>query len=83
MSSIPHNQNKENEVFEFAAKFISEFQIGKLLFKCNAGKEKGIPVMTIFRYLLCLLFSGRSVKFDNRPSDFHKLRKVSRFVPEE
>ncbi len=22
MSSIPHNQNKENEVFEFAAKFI-------------------------------------------------------------
>ena len=60
MSSIPHNQNKENEVFDFAAKFISEFQIGKLLFKCNAGKEKGIPVMTIFRYLLCLLFSGRS-----------------------
>ena len=59
MSSIPHNQNKVNEVFDFAAKFISEFQIGKLLFKCNAGKEKGIPVMTIFRYLLCLLFSGR------------------------
>ena len=62
MSSIPHNQNKENEVFEFAAKFISEIQIGKLLFKCNAG---------------------RSVKFNNRPSEFHKLRKVSRFVPEE
>ena len=60
MSSIPHNQNKENEVFDFAAIFISEFQIGKLLFKCNADKEKGIPVMTIFRYLLCLLFSGRS-----------------------
>ncbi len=59
MSSIPHNQNKVNEVFDFAAIFISEFQIGKLLFKCNAGKEKGIPVMTIFRYLLCLLFSGR------------------------
>ena len=32
MSSIPHNQNKVNEVFDFAAKFISEFQIGKLLF---------------------------------------------------
>ena len=62
MSSIPHNQNKENEVFDFAAIFISEFQIGKLLFKCNASKEKGIPVMTIFRYLLCLLFSGRSVR---------------------
>ena len=50
MSSIPHNQNKENEVFEFAAKFIS---------------------------------CARSVKFNNRPSEFHKLRKVSRFVPEE
>lgn len=53
MSSIPYNQLKENEIFDFVSKFISEFQIGKFLFQCNAGKEKGIPVMTIFRYLKC------------------------------
>lgn len=72
MSSIPHNQNKENEVFDSAAKFISEIQIGKLLFKCNAGKEKGIPVMTIFRYLLCLLFSGRSDYMQRKTKTFEE-----------
>lgn len=51
MSSIPHNQNKEKEVFDFVTKFISKFLIEKFLFQCNTGKEKGIPVITIFRFL--------------------------------
>lgn len=72
MSSIPHNQNKENEVFDFVTKFISEFQIGKFLFQCNAGKEKGIPVMTIFRYLLCLLFSDRSDYMQRKTKTFEE-----------
>lgn len=41
MSSIPHNQNKENEVFDFVTNFISEFQIGKFLFQCNEVRKKG------------------------------------------
>ena len=60
MSSIPRNAENENNVLDFVTNFIAEFHIGKLLFKCNAGKEKGIPVMDIFRYLFCLLFSDRS-----------------------
>lgn len=60
MSSIPYNQHKENDIFDFVSKFISEFQFGKFFFQCNAGKEKGLPVMTIFRYLLYLFFSDHS-----------------------
>lgn len=60
MSSISQNQDNRKEISDFSAKFIREFQVGKLLFKCNAGKAKGIPVMDIFRYLICLVFSDRS-----------------------
>ena len=72
MSSIPYNRHKENEIFDFVSKFINEFQIGKLLFQCNAGKEKGIPVMTIFRYLLCLLFSDRSHYMQRKTKTFEE-----------
>lgn len=60
MSSVSQNQDKGNEISSFTEKFIHEFHIGKLLFKCNAGKEKGVPVMDVFRHLLCLVFSDRS-----------------------
>ena len=39
MSSIPRNHKNENEISDFVTKFMKEFQIGKLLFQCNAGKE--------------------------------------------
>ncbi|MFR5337254.1 MAG: transposase, partial [Blautia producta] len=42
------------------------------LFQCNAGKEKGIPVMTIFRYLLCLLFSDRSHYMQRKTKTFEE-----------
>ena len=60
MSSIPQTTDHGNNVSDFATKFIKKFHLGKLLFKCNAGKEKGIPVMDIFRYLFCMMFSDRS-----------------------
>lgn len=31
---------------------MKEFPVGKLLFQCNAGKVKGIPVVDVFRYRL-------------------------------
>ena len=61
MSSIPQNTENKNEIFDSATKFLKEFQVGKILFQCNAGKTKGIPVMDIFRYLFCLIFSDRSM----------------------
>ena len=59
MSSIPHNAKNEN--VDSATNFLKEFQIGKLLFQRNAGKMKGMPVINIFRYLFCLIFSDRSM----------------------
>ena len=61
MSSIPQNKENENDISDFVTKFMKEFQIGKLLFLCNEGKLKGIPVVNVFRYLFCLIFSDRSM----------------------
>ena len=70
MSSIPRNAEKENEIFDSVTAFLKEFHVGKLLFQCNAGKMKGIPVMDIFRYLLCLIFSGRSMYMQKKTGTF-------------
>ena len=70
MSSIPRNAEKENEIFDSVTGFFKEFHVGKLLFQCNAGKMKGIPVMDIFRYLLCLVFSGRSMYMQRKTGTF-------------
>lgn len=61
MSSIPQITDNGNNVSDFATKFMKRFHLGRLLFKCNAGKEKGIPIMDIFRYLFCMMFSDRSI----------------------
>ncbi len=72
MSSIPQNIENENEISDFATKFMKEFQIGKLLFQCNAGKLKGIPVMDVFRYLFCLIFSDRSMYMQRKTGVFEE-----------
>ena len=61
MSSIPQNAENGNEISNSVINFMTQFQIGKLLFKCNAGKAKGVPVIEVFRYLFCLIFSDRSM----------------------
>ena len=70
MSSIPQSTKNENEISDFVSKFIAEFHLGKLLFRCNAGKVKGIPVMDVFRYLLCLIFSDRSMYMQRKTGVF-------------
>lgn len=70
MSSIPQITDDGNSVSDFATKFMKRFHIGCLLFKCNAGKEKGIPVMDIFRYLFCMMFSNRSIYMQMKTGTF-------------
>lgn len=70
MSSIPHNTESEHEIFDSVTNFLKEFQVGTLLFQCNAGKMKGIPVMNIFRYLFCLIFSDRSMYMQRKTGVF-------------
>ncbi len=68
MSSIPYNG--ENEISNSVSNFIKEFQIGQLLFKCNAKKVKGIPVIEVFRYLFCLIFLARSMYIQKKTGVF-------------
>ena len=70
MSSIPQITDDGNSVSDFATKFMKRFHIGRLLFKCNAGKEKGVPVMDIFRYLFCMMFSNRSIYMQMKTGTF-------------
>ena len=70
MSSIPQITDDGNSISDFATKFMKRFHIGCLLFKCNAGKEKGIPVMDIFRYLFCMMFSNRSIYMQMKTGTF-------------
>ncbi len=70
MSSIPRTTDNGNSVSGFATNFMKRFHVGRLLFQCNAGKEKGIPVMDIFRYLFCMMFSDRSIYMQMKTGTF-------------
>ena len=70
MSSIPQTTDNGNSVSDFATKFMKRFYLGKLLFKCNAGKEKGIPVMDVFCFLFCMMFSDRSFYMQMKTGTF-------------
>ena len=72
MSSIPQTTDNGNSVSDFATKFMKRFHLGKLLFKCNAGKEKGIPVMDVFRFLFCMMFSDRSFYMQMKTGTFRE-----------
>ena len=61
MSIITQEYEKNQACESRISRFFSTYKIGDMLRKCGAGKEKGIAVVQIFRYLLCLMFSDRSM----------------------
>ncbi len=48
------------------------FKIGDLLRKCNACKQKGVPVLDIFKYKLCNIFSDRSMYMQMKTNSFRE-----------
>ena len=46
--------------------------IEKLLCKCNAQKEKGVPVLDIFKHKLCNAFSDRSMYMQQQTGSFRE-----------
>lgn len=68
-SIIPQEQAGQ-ELFHTISSFFSTFHIGKLLHKCNAQKEKGVPVTQIFKYKLCNVFSDRSMYMQQKTGSF-------------
>ena len=61
MSILSQNAEIANEVSGTVERFLKDYQVGSLLRKCNASKEKGVPVMDIFRYKLNSMFMDRSL----------------------
>ena len=61
MSIITQEYEKNQACESRISRFFSTYKIGDMLRRCGAGKEKGIAVVQIFRYLLCLMFSDRSM----------------------
>lgn len=77
MSCIPQITDNGNSVSDFASKFMKRFRLGRLLFKCNARKEKGVPVMDIFPYLFCIMFSVQSIYMQMKTGTFRSFLKNS------
>ena len=68
-SSIPQDKDGQ-ELFNAISTFFSTFRIGNLLHKCNAQKEKGVPVIDIFKYKLCNVFADRSMYMQQKTGSF-------------
>lgn len=70
MHILAQGQDNREEVDCAVSKFISDFRIGDLLKKCNAQKQKGVPVMTIFRYKLANVFNQKSMYMQMKTKHF-------------
>jgi len=60
------------DLFNAISFFFRLFGIGNLLRKCNAQKEKGVPVLDIFKYKLCNVFSDRSMYMQQKTGAFRE-----------
>lgn len=69
MSILPQDKDGQ-ELFYAISSFFSTFGIGNLLHKCNAQKEKGVPVINIFKYKLCNVFADRSMYMQQKTGSF-------------
>ena len=68
-SILPQDQDGQ-DIFNAISSFFCTFGIGNLLRKCNAQKEKGIPILDIFKYKLCNVFSDRSMYMQQKTGSF-------------
>nr|WP_130837308.1 transposase [Lachnoclostridium sp. Marseille-P6806] len=68
-SILPQDQDGQ-ELYNAISSFFSTFHIGNLLRKCNAQKEKGVPVLQIFKYKLCNVFANRSMYMQQKTGSF-------------
>ena len=71
MPIISQNQQDE-ELFNTISGFFKNLKIGDLLRRCNACKQKGVPVLDIFKYKLCNIFSDRSMYMQMKTNSFRE-----------
>ena len=70
LNSIITQDHDGQNLFNAISSFFCSFGIGNLLRKCNAQKEKGVPVIDIFKYKLCNVFADRSMYMQQKTGSF-------------
>ena len=84
MTSIAQNlESDQREIAGTLKKFFTAYGIQKLLRLCRGEKQKGYSAFEIFRYLLCLVFSDRSMYMQivtNRFTEAFGKNTVYRFL---
>ena len=70
-SILPQDQVGQ-DIFNAISSFFCTFGIGNLLRKCNAQKEKGVPILDTFKYKLCNVFSYRSMYMQQKTGSFRE-----------
>ena len=83
MTIIPQNNENNQEYAGRIFAFLKAFEVDKVLRCCNAAKQKGFAVIEIFRYLLCMMFSDRSMYMQmktNRYTEAFSKNTVHRFL---
>jgi hypothetical protein len=61
MTTIPENLINDYEINKTISAFFKEYRVGQILKKSNTNKAKGIPVVTVFLYLVQLVFTNKSM----------------------
>lgn len=61
MEIITQTNQNLNAISNTITRFLKKYKLGMLLKFCNAYKSKGVPVISIFEYLLGMIFSNRSM----------------------
>ena len=61
MSIITRNNTEEVALHDCIQRFFSKHRIGNLLKRCNGTKEKGISAISLLRYKIGNVFTGRSM----------------------
>ena len=72
LNSIITQDHDGQELYNAISSFFLTFGVGNLLRKCNAQKEKGVPVLDIFKYKLCNVFSDRSMYMQQKTGSFRE-----------
>ncbi|OFV72483.1 IS4 family transposase [Acetobacterium wieringae] len=70
MKIITQTSADLNSNLKLVTRFLRNYQIGQLLKRCNAYKTKGFSVITVFEYLLSVVFTNRSV-YMNYVTNYH------------
>lgn len=70
MSILSQNNTDEVALFDCVQKFFAKHHVGKLLKQCNGTKEKGVSAISLLKYKLGNIFTGRSMYMQQRTGSF-------------